>query len=237
MAAWCEFEIIWMYGFDGRPLTADDIPEAVADLQTMGRFHGLQIYPDAEPAPDGHWQYPRVSVGWDREGEGYLVQCFETAYSESFFLATSSSLSEPEIYVELGGQGQELWPRQLFVPYPSVVQALEHFLATGLQDTRLAWIGLRDFPRLAVASRRDSPHLIREPRMTKAVAAKSLRRMKIELESLAEETFETADDAARWLRRPHPMLDDETPLDFAKSRRGAERVRDILLSIKYGNAV
>ena len=72
MAAWCEFEIIWMYGFDGRPLTADDIPEAVADLQTMGRFHGLQIYPDAEPDPDGHWQYPRVSVGWDREGESFF---------------------------------------------------------------------------------------------------------------------------------------------------------------------
>jgi putative toxin-antitoxin system antitoxin component (TIGR02293 family) len=73
--------------------------------------------------------------------------------------------------------------------------------------------------------------------MTKAVAAKSLRRMKIELENLAEETFETADEAARWLRRPHPMLDDKTPLDFVKSSHGAGRVRDVLLSIKYGNVL
>jgi uncharacterized protein (DUF2384 family) len=71
--------------------------------------------------------------------------------------------------------------------------------------------------------------------MTKAVAAKSLRRMKIELETLAEETFETADEAAGWLRRPHPMLGGEIPLGCAKSSYGAERVRDILLSIKYGD--
>ena len=155
MAAWCEFEIIWMYGFDGTPLTAADVPKAVADLPSMGKFHGLQIYPDADPAPDGDWQFPRASVGWEREGQGYVVQCDETAYSGSFFLATSSSLSEPEVCVEFNGQGQELWPRQLFVPYASVVQVLEHFLATGLQDTSFALIGLGDFPRLTVASRRN----------------------------------------------------------------------------------
>ena len=71
--------------------------------------------------------------------------------------------------------------------------------------------------------------------MTNAVTARSLRRMKIELKALAEEVFETADEAARWLRRPHPMLGGETPLGCAKSIYGAERVRDILLSIKYGH--
>lgn len=153
MAAWCEFKIIWMYGFDGTPLAKAAVPKAVADLQTMGRLHGLQILPDAEPAQDGHWQFPRISVGWDGEGRGYLVQCFETAYSDSFFLARSGSLSEPEIYVELDGQGYELWPRELFVPYSSVVQALEHFLATGLQDTRLDWVGIGSFPRRQVPRR------------------------------------------------------------------------------------
>jgi hypothetical protein len=62
-------------------------------------------------------------------------------------------LSEPEIYVELGGQGRELWPPQLFVPFDSVMQALNHFLTTGLQDPLLAWIGLGDFPRRPVARR------------------------------------------------------------------------------------
>lgn len=156
MAKWCEFEIIWMYGGDKAPLTCAELPKALGDLPTKGRLNGLQIFPDAEPAPDGHWQFPRVSIGWYSEAQGYLVQCFETAYSDSFFLATSSSQSEPLIYVEHDGQGQELWPRQLFAPYPTALQALEHFLATGLQDTRLDWVGISDFPRQFVEPRRRS---------------------------------------------------------------------------------
>ncbi len=73
--------------------------------------------------------------------------------------------------------------------------------------------------------------------MTKTPSGISLRRLKVELDSLAKETFETEDEAARWLRRPHPMLSGETPLECAKSSYGAERVRDILLAIKYGNVV
>ena len=154
MTKWCEFEIIWMYGADETRLVSTELPKALADLQTMGWLNGLQIFPDAEPAPDGHWQFPRVSVGWYPDAEGYLTQCFETAYSDSFFLSESSSLSEPEIYVGLDGQGQELWPRQLFVPYPSTLQALQYFLATGLQDPRLDWVGISDFPRRSVEPRR-----------------------------------------------------------------------------------
>jgi len=71
--------------------------------------------------------------------------------------------------------------------------------------------------------------------MTKSVAAKSLREMTIELETLAQETFETAEEAAAWLRRPHPMLGGKAPLGCGKSSYGAQRVRDILLAIKYGN--
>jgi len=73
--------------------------------------------------------------------------------------------------------------------------------------------------------------------MTKALSRTSLRRLKIELESLAKETFDTADEAARWLRHSHPMLGGVTPLECAKSSDGAERVKDVLLAIKYGNVV
>lgn len=55
-----------------------------------------------------------------------------------------------------------------------------------------------------------------------------------ELESWAKETFATDEEASRWLRQPHPLLDGQTPLDRAKSDSGALRVRDILLAIKYG---
>ncbi len=153
MSAWCEFKIERMYGARPESVSADDLLGVVLDLQLMGRWHGLQIYPDAKPAPDGHWQFPRLSIGWHKEGAGYVVQCFETVHSDSCLLATSAILSEPQICMELGGEGQELWPKELYAPYGSVVKALDHFLVTGLQNPLLDWIGLGDFPRRRVARR------------------------------------------------------------------------------------
>jgi len=38
------------------------LPGALAELQGVGRWDGLHIYPDAELGPDGHWQFPRISA-------------------------------------------------------------------------------------------------------------------------------------------------------------------------------
>ena len=59
----------------------------------------------------------------------------------------------------------------------------------------------------------------------------------LELESWAEQTFATEEEASRWMRQPHPLLGGETPLDCAKSSSGALRVRDILMAIKFGGVV
>ena len=59
----------------------------------------------------------------------------------------------------------------------------------------------------------------------------------LELTSLAEDTFESPEVATEWLRRAHPMLNGETPLELAKSGYGAERVKEILIALKYGGAV
>ena len=67
-------------------------------------------------------------------------------------------------------------------------------------------------------------------------AAESMLRL-LELDSLAKETFETPEEAAAWMRRPHPMLDGESPLECAKSGFGAQRVKDILIAVKYGGVV
>lgn len=67
-------------------------------------------------------------------------------------------------------------------------------------------------------------------------AAESMLRL-LELDRFAEETFETAEEAATWLRKPHPMLDGEAPLECAKSGYGAQRVKDILVAVKYGGVV
>ena len=59
----------------------------------------------------------------------------------------------------------------------------------------------------------------------------------LELDQMACDTFESDAEASGWLRQPHPMLDGETPLEAAKTGYGAQRVKDILLAIKYGGVV
>jgi hypothetical protein len=153
MSAWCSFKIQRISDAEERDLLATDVPRTLMELQAMGRWDGLQIFPDAEPEPDGHWQFPRISAGWEDEGRGYVVQCFENTDPLSYLLSTSEEVSEPEVYTELGSATQELWPRQLFVPYDTALKAIQHFLASGLQDPALSWVGLCNFPRKTVARR------------------------------------------------------------------------------------
>lgn len=58
-----------------------------------------------------------------------------------------------------------------------------------------------------------------------------------ELERMATDTFETAKDAAQWLQNPHPLLDEKTPLQVAQTEAGAQRVKSILVAIKYGGVL
>ena len=53
-----------------------------------------------------------------------------------------------------------------------------------------------------------------------------------DMHGLAAETFETAVEAEAWLRRPHPLLDGQTPLECAVTAAGQRRVIDILIAIK-----
>lgn len=59
----------------------------------------------------------------------------------------------------------------------------------------------------------------------------------LELQCIAEDTFDTVDAASAWLRCGHPMLDCETPFDLAKSAYGSERVKEVLTALKYGGVV
>jgi uncharacterized protein (DUF2384 family) len=51
------------------------------------------------------------------------------------------------------------------------------------------------------------------------------------------DTFETREDAVLWLRKPHPLLDGKPPLQVGRTYEGAQRVKSILIAIKYGGAV
>jgi putative toxin-antitoxin system antitoxin component (TIGR02293 family) len=66
--------------------------------------------------------------------------------------------------------------------------------------------------------------------------AESVLRL-VELQCLAEDTFDTSKAASAWLCRGHPMLDGDAPVDWAKSAYGSERVKEILTALKYGSVV
>ena len=67
-------------------------------------------------------------------------------------------------------------------------------------------------------------------------AAEGVLRL-LELEAIATDTFESDDAAHGWLRRKHPMLEGECPLEAAKTSFGTRRVKDMLIAIKYGGVV
>lgn len=59
----------------------------------------------------------------------------------------------------------------------------------------------------------------------------------LELQYQAEETFESPAAASAWLRRGHEMLEGETPLEWATSWYGTQRVKELLVALKYGGVV
>jgi putative toxin-antitoxin system antitoxin component (TIGR02293 family) len=66
-------------------------------------------------------------------------------------------------------------------------------------------------------------------------AAESLLRL-VEIHDMAADVFATQADASAWLRTPHPLLDNEMPLDAIKTSYGAQLVKNLLMSTKYGGA-
>lgn len=53
----------------------------------------------------------------------------------------------------------------------------------------------------------------------------------------ATETFGTVEKASEWLNKPHPLLDDERPIERASNQYGAAQVKSMLSAIRYGGVV
>jgi hypothetical protein len=94
-------------------------------------------------------QFPLLNLSW-HTAHGFLVQCFEAAESRSDFLVVDEPLSPPTIDIILGGQTQEQWPRQLFVPIGLAREAMEFFLELGRQSPNLRWVRIDRFPRRTI---------------------------------------------------------------------------------------
>lgn len=55
-----------------------------------------------------------------------------------------------------------------------------------------------------------------------------------ELVGLATQVFGSVQDAAGWLTSAHPLLDGETPMQRARTPWGLDKVREILVALRYG---
>ena len=51
--------------------------------------------------------------------------------------------------------------------------------------------------------------------------------------ALAEEVWESREDARQFLTTPHALLDGERPLDLARNELGARRVEGLLYRLEY----
>lgn len=52
--------------------------------------------------------------------------------------------------------------------------------------------------------------------------------------AMAEALWDEASDARAFLNRPHPLLDDETPINVARTELGARRVERLLHDVEHG---
>jgi hypothetical protein len=139
---------------DRHLLTPADVNSLLQSIQTRPTWQGAIISPDAALGRDGIGQYPVLYLAW-YPGYGFEVQLMELS-GDNNFLASSEQLSEPEVYVALGGQGQELWPRELFVSLPAASHAIRTVLRSGCRDGSLPWVAIDAFPRREVGPRNHS---------------------------------------------------------------------------------
>jgi putative toxin-antitoxin system antitoxin component (TIGR02293 family) len=71
--------------------------------------------------------------------------------------------------------------------------------------------------------------------LDRAQAEAALRTM--EITTLATETFGTLENAILWLKKPHPLLDGATPLEYANNQYALAKVKSMLSAIRYGGVV
>ena len=59
----------------------------------------------------------------------------------------------------------------------------------------------------------------------------------LEMKNVALDVFESEDAALTWMRRPHSLLDGQSPVEAAATSFGSRAVKDILVAIQYGGVV
>lgn len=122
--------------------------EAADAVRLLPRLASGEAFELTIGPQDEMHQFPRMHVDW--QSDGYVVMCFEDEQSVGFYPATERHVGPPEVEIELGGQALEKWPRQMFLSLAIAERAVSTFVATGEQDSSLAWVANDAFPRETV---------------------------------------------------------------------------------------
>lgn len=123
---------------------------------------------------------------------------------------------------------------QVREPGPAVADAVRRGLPTALVDrlVRAGFLTTADIERL-VLPRRTLAHRREQGETLSPAESDRLARV-LRILALAEDTFQNAGKAHRWLRTTNRELDGRVPLDLLDTDAGARSVETVLGRISYG---
>jgi hypothetical protein len=119
--------------------------ELVDHLSTNGNWFEASIGP-VRAQHEFLAEYPFMNVEFHGRA-GFSMLLFIDERSTGVLAAMRAELSKPSVYVCLGGQVIEKWPRELFLAREATVTVLQHFLSTAAQDPSFEWVRLDRFRR------------------------------------------------------------------------------------------
>ena len=140
-------------------------------------------------------------------------------------------------YPDVSRVAEQLGGRKVLKEHVATVADLERAVGRGLPFASLTHV-IRRYPE------RQQRHVqeIVLPRSTlqrregegrlKPAESERLERI-VRLGALAEQVWESPEEAQRFLTTPHPMLEGQAPLDLAATDLGTRRVEALLWKLEY----
>jgi putative toxin-antitoxin system antitoxin component (TIGR02293 family) len=140
-------------------------------------------------------------------------------------------------YPDVGLIAEQLGGRRLLKERVATIADMERVVSKGLPYASLAHV-LRRYPerqqrRIAdIVVPRSTLQRREEEGRLKPAESERLERI-ARLTALAEQVWESAEEAREFLTSPHPVLEGQAPLGLAATDLGARRVEALLWKLEY----
>lgn len=125
-------------------------------------------------------------------------------------------------------------PRRVAEPELRLAAAVRRGFAVRVVErlVREGWLTAADVDRLVLPRRTLAHRKARRQRLTREESDRLARVARVL--ALAEETFQDAETARTWLRRPNRALDGQRPIDLLDTDAGARTVEAVLTRVAHG---